>query len=85
VPDSDLRRTPDRLLQEKYHLLIEAHEESLRAIRPGVRISEVARIQNEKISKAGYEEYCKPPYMRSRGHGFGLGGSKLTRIPRLSS
>ena len=65
--------TPDQLLQEKYRLLIDAHEESLRAIKPGVRISEVARIQNERIAKAGYGEYCRPPYMRARGHGFGLG------------
>jgi Xaa-Pro dipeptidase len=46
---------------------------SLAAIKPGVRISEVARIQNEIIGKSGYAEYCRPPYMRARGHGFGLG------------
>jgi Xaa-Pro dipeptidase len=65
--------SPDELLQSKYRLLIEALEESLSVIKPGVRISEVARIQNEIIGKAGYEEYCQPPYMRARGHGFGLG------------
>jgi Xaa-Pro aminopeptidase len=26
------------------------------------------------IGAAGYEEFCKPPYMRTRGHGLGLGG-----------
>ncbi|OGP58648.1 MAG: hypothetical protein A2162_12070 [Deltaproteobacteria bacterium RBG_13_52_11b] len=67
------RETPKPLLIEKYRLLIEAHEESLLAIKPGVRISEVARIQNEIIGRAGYSEYCRPPYMRARGHGFGLG------------
>jgi Xaa-Pro dipeptidase len=25
------------------------------------------------ISEAGYGEYCVPPYMRARGHGFGVG------------
>ena len=64
---------PNRLLQEKFAVLIEALEESLAVIRPGVRISEVARIQNEIIGRAGYKEYCQPPYMRGRGHGFGLG------------
>jgi Xaa-Pro aminopeptidase len=64
---------PDELVQAKYRLLIEALEESLSVIKPGVRISEVARIQNEIIGKAGYGEYCRPPYMRARGHGFGLG------------
>lgn len=65
--------SPDELLREKYSLLIEALEESLLAIKPGVRIGEVTRIQNEIIGKAGYTEYCHPPYMRARGHGFGLG------------
>jgi len=64
---------PDELLREKYRLLIEAQEASLSVIKPGVKISEVARIQNEIIGNAGYSDYCRPPYMRSRGHGFGLG------------
>lgn len=65
--------SPGKLLQEKYRLLIEALNESLSVIRPGVKIGEVARIQNRIIGSAGYGEYCKPPYMRARGHGFGLG------------
>jgi Xaa-Pro aminopeptidase len=28
---------------------------------------------NRVISDAGYGKYCGPPYMRSRGHGFGVG------------
>ncbi|MFB3885847.1 MAG: M24 family metallopeptidase [Thermodesulfobacteriota bacterium] len=64
---------PSRLLRDKFAVLIEALEESLAVIRPGARISEVARIQNEIIGRAGYPEYCRPPYMRGRGHGFGLG------------
>jgi Xaa-Pro dipeptidase len=64
---------PDALLQEKYHLLREALETSLAVIRPGVMVGEVARIQNKIIEKAGYGEYCQPPFMRARGHGFGLG------------
>jgi Xaa-Pro dipeptidase len=65
--------SPDALLQEKYHLLREALEASLSVIRPGVMVGEVARIQNKIIEKDGYGEYCQPPFMRARGHGFGLG------------
>jgi len=64
---------PSSLLEDKYRLLREALETSLALIKPQAKISEVARIQNEIISKAGYGEYCRPPYMRARGHGFGLG------------
>jgi Xaa-Pro dipeptidase len=64
---------PSALLQEKYHLLREALETSLSVIRPGVKVGEVARIQNKIIEKAGYGDYCQPPFMRARGHGFGLG------------
>ncbi len=28
---------------------------------------------NRIISDAGYAQYCYPPYMRARGHGFGVG------------
>jgi Xaa-Pro dipeptidase len=62
-----------RLLREKFAILMEALEASLAVIKPGVSISEVAKIQNEIITKAGYGDYCRPPYMRGRGHGFGLG------------
>lgn len=61
------------LFYEKYDILVRALEESLKIIKPGARIADVAKIQNDIISKAGYAEYCRPPYMRSRGHGFGLG------------
>ena len=38
----------------------------------GVRRSEVAEIINGPIRDAGYGDYCRPPYMRVRGHGLGL-------------
>ena len=31
------------------------------------------RLLNRVISEAGYAKYCYPPYMRARGHGFGVG------------
>lgn len=72
----------DVLLREKYQLLREALEESLSVIRPGVLIGEVARIQNKIIEKAGYGEYCQPPFMRARGHGFGLGRIEIDEDSR---
>ncbi|MDR2163882.1 MAG: Xaa-Pro peptidase family protein [Clostridiales Family XIII bacterium] len=63
---------------DKYMLLVEALEKSLSAIKPGVRAGEIAKIQNQIIGAEGYEKYCKPPYMRSRGHNFGLGQFELT-------
>lgn len=66
------------LIGEKYAILQEALEASLQVIRPGVKMSEVTRIEDEVFGKAGYGEYCRPPYMQQRGHGFGLGAIKLT-------
>jgi len=65
------------IIREKYAVLTEALEESLSVIKPGVSMSEIVRIQDQIIGKAGYGDYCKPPYMQQRGHGFGLGSIKL--------
>lgn len=65
--------SPSPLLAEKYALLVASLQKSLAVIKPGVAMREVARIQNEIIGQAGYAAYCRPPYMRVRGHGFGLG------------
>ena len=34
----------------------------------------IAKAVNEVISAQGYGEYCRQPYMRTRGHGLGFGG-----------
>jgi Xaa-Pro dipeptidase len=79
---------PSKILEEKYAILARALHESLRVIKPGVFASEIVKVQNRIISEAGYAEYCKPPYMRTRGHGFGIGDNALgltlteeTKIP----
>ncbi|MFC1869334.1 M24 family metallopeptidase [Thermodesulfobacteriota bacterium] len=74
---------PGQLLREKYALLIDALRESLAVIRPGVQLNEVTKIQNKVIGEAGYADYCHPPYMRARGHGFGLGRIGLTEEATL--
>jgi Xaa-Pro aminopeptidase len=42
-------------------------------IRPGVAVSEVSNAIDWVLQSAGYEEYCRPPHMRRRGHGLGSG------------
>lgn len=64
---------PDPVLSEKYDMLLEAHEASLREIRPSIPASRISRSMNRVISDAGYAKYCYPPYMRARGHGIGVG------------
>jgi len=37
----------------------------------GNTVAHVANKMNEAVAKHGYGEYCRPPYMRVRGHGLG--------------
>ena len=64
---------PGPVLLEKYDILIRALNESLKAMKAGVPASGITIAMNQIISEAGYGKYCRPPYMRSRGHGFGVG------------
>ncbi len=65
--------SPDPVLMEKYLLLVYALEESLKKVRSGEPASLIPITMNQIFSKEGYSKYCAPPYMRSRGHGFGVG------------
>ena len=69
-PASDLEK-------EKFGLLTEALEYALSKMKAGIRAADACIWQNEIIGGAGYEEYCHPPHMRSRGHSFGLGAIDL--------
>jgi Xaa-Pro aminopeptidase len=64
---------PSPVLTAKYDLLLQAFAASLEHIKPGRPAAEMVLIMNEIISAAGYAEYCFPPHMRARGHGFGIG------------
>ncbi len=64
---------PAPIVREKYDMLLSAFRESLAAIKPGVEASAMSKAMNRVISDAGYAKYCYPPYMRARGHGFGVG------------
>jgi Xaa-Pro dipeptidase len=65
---------PTALQREKYDMLLRAEAAGFAAAKPGHSSSNIAKAVNEVIGGAGYAEYCKQPYMRTRGHGLGLGG-----------
>ncbi len=60
------------LLREKFTIMEEAMEKSLERVRPGNKVGEVSQAMNQVFSAYGYEKYCRPPYMRVRGHGLGF-------------
>lgn len=62
---------PSPLLREKYKLLQRATEIGLRAARPGATAADAANAMDDVFRAAGYGDYCRPPYMRVRGHGLG--------------
>jgi len=66
---------PAAVVREKYALLKEAMGLGLEAAKIGVPASAVAAVINGTLSAAGYETYCRPPFMRVRGHGLGCGSS----------
>ncbi len=64
--------------KQHYQIIEEALETALRLVKPGTLVSEVSGAQDEVISRYGFAEYCRPPYMRARGHGFGAGRVNLS-------
>jgi Xaa-Pro aminopeptidase len=57
---------------EAYSIFAEAQEAAQKLLRPGVDISDVARVQNDVFRKRGYGDYTGPQYTRVRGHNLGL-------------
>lgn len=68
------------LLREKFAIMEEAMEKSLERVRPGNKVGEVSQAMNRVFSAYGYEKYCRPPYMRVRGHGLGLWSIPFSEI-----
>jgi Xaa-Pro aminopeptidase len=64
---------PSPVLKEKYNILVRALGESLKQVKSGNPAALISKAMNKIISEAGYAQYCYPPYMRARGHGFGVG------------
>ena len=62
-----------KLEREKYKLLCDSMEYALSKTKADIKAKDIANWINEVVGAAGYEEFCHPPHMRSRGHNFGLG------------
>jgi Xaa-Pro dipeptidase len=60
------------LLHEKYAVLQQAMRAGQAAAVPGVSVREVTQAMDDCLRAAGYGDYCRPPYMRVRGHGLGI-------------
>jgi Xaa-Pro dipeptidase len=63
---------PRPVVREKFVILQEAMDAGLVACRAGSSVAELTRSINGVFQKAGYGDYCRPPYMRVRGHGLGI-------------
>lgn len=64
---------PSPVVVAKYDMLLEAFHKALAEIRTGAPANLMSKAMNGVISQAGYAKFCYPPYMRARGHGFGVG------------
>jgi Xaa-Pro aminopeptidase len=65
--------TPSPALAAAYDLLVRAYDAAAARVRSNVPASIIASAIDRVLADAGYAEYCRPPYMRTRGHGFGIG------------
>jgi Xaa-Pro aminopeptidase len=63
---------PSAKQQQAYAIFSEAQQAAQDLLRPGVDISDVARVQNDVFRKHGFGEYTGPQYTRVRGHNLGL-------------
>jgi Xaa-Pro dipeptidase len=63
---------PPPVVRTKYAILQDAMTAGLAAGRAGARVADVAVAINGAFQRAGYGDYCRPPYMRVRGHGLGI-------------
>jgi Xaa-Pro aminopeptidase len=56
----------------KYPILQLAMRQGQAAAVPGARVGDVTQAMDACFRAAGYGDYCRPPYMRVRGHGLGI-------------
>jgi Xaa-Pro dipeptidase len=69
----------DRQL-EAHGIFAEAQRAAQDLLRPGVDISDVARVQNDVFRAKGYGDYTGPQYTRVRGHNLGLYPDELPHV-----
>ena len=63
-----------------YHLIVEAQEEAIKRLEPGIRCSDIDRMIREKIEGAGYGKN----FIHGSGHGVGLAVHELPSIASRS-
>jgi Xaa-Pro aminopeptidase len=63
---------PPPLMREKYAVLQQAIRAGQAAAVPSATVREVTQRMDDCLRAAGYGDYCRPPYMRVRGHGLGI-------------
>jgi Xaa-Pro dipeptidase len=63
---------PGENQRRSFAIFSEAQAAAQSFIRPGVNISDVARVQNDVFRQHGYGEYTGSQYTRVRGHNLGL-------------
>ncbi|MGH7793449.1 MAG: M24 family metallopeptidase [Candidatus Binatia bacterium] len=64
---------PPPVVSEKYAILKKGMALGMAAAKTGAPASDIAAAINRTFIEAGYEDYCRPPFMRVRGHGLGCG------------
>ena len=64
---------PPPVVSEKYAILKKGMGLGMAAAKTGAPASDIAAAINGTFIEAGYEDYCRPPFMRVRGHGLGCG------------
>jgi Xaa-Pro aminopeptidase len=63
---------PAPLVRDKYAILQEAMRRGQAAAKPGAAVRDVTEAMDGCFRENGYGDYCRPPYMRVRGHGLGI-------------
>jgi Xaa-Pro dipeptidase len=71
---------PSEKQLESYAIFAAAQKAGQDLLRPGVDISDVARVQNDVFRKHGYGDYTGPQYTRVRGHNLGLYPDELPHV-----
>jgi Xaa-Pro aminopeptidase len=71
---------PSAAQREAYSIFHAAQQAAQHFLRPGVDISDVARVQNDVFRSHGYGEYTGPQYTRVRGHNLGLYPDELPHV-----
>lgn len=71
---------PSAAQLEAYSIFAAAQQAAQAYLRPGVDISDVARVQNDVFRARGYGDYTGPQYTRVRGHNLGLYPDELPHV-----